>query len=181
MTATVTLRLFKGELDRTEYVFDERTTCILGRANDCVPRLPSDEYHGTVSRHHCLLDINPPDVRVRDLGSLNGTFVNGEKIGQRDARQTPEEGAAVSFPERDLTDGDEIRLGETVFRVAVRLPAGYQTLSLPRCEPAAAARRLVALAHSGHHELMPVAGYTLLRELGRGGMGAVYLARSAGS
>ncbi|SMD22840.1 protein kinase domain-containing protein [Kibdelosporangium aridum] len=202
MTATVTLRLIKGQLDRTEYVFDERTTCILGRADDCVPRLPSDESHRTVSRHHCLLDINPPDVRVRDLGSLNGTFVNGEKIGQREARQTPEEGATVSFPEHDLTDGDEIRLGQTVFRVDIRLPAGYRTLSLSRCakcdgevrgepgdrsgvyvcadcqaEPGAAARRLVELAHSGHHELTPVAGYTLLRELGRGGMGAVYLAR----
>jgi len=36
-----------------------------------------------------LLDINPPDIRVRDFGSKNGTFVNGEKIGQREAYQTP--------------------------------------------------------------------------------------------
>jgi eukaryotic-like serine/threonine-protein kinase len=201
MTATVTLRLARGRLDRTEYEFDERTTCILGRAEDCAPRLPDDEHHRTVSRHHCLLDINPPDVRIRDFGSRNGTFVNGDKIGQREAHQSPEEAAALSFPEHDLTDGDEIRLGETVFRVDIRLPTDQRTLSLTRCvkcdgevgselggrdgeyvcascrdEPSTMAQHLVDLAHSGRRELAPIAGYTLLRELGRGGMGAVYLA-----
>jgi hypothetical protein len=202
MTATVTLRLVEGRLDRTEYVFDERATCLLGRADDCTPRLPSDEYHRTVSRHHCLLDINPPEVRIRDFGSLNGTFVNGEKIGQRETGQTPEEGAALSFPEHDLIDGDTIRLGKTVFQVDIRLPARQPTLSLARCvacdrevgsevggrdgdyvcascrdEPDAMAKLLVNLAHSGRRELAPITGYTLLRELGRGGAGAVYLAR----
>src|ERR1700754_2133023 len=133
MTATVTLRLIRGRLDRTEYVFDERTTCIIGRASGCAPRLPSDEYHRTVSRHHCLLDVNPPDARIRDFGSLNGTFVNGKKIGQREPHQTPEEGAALPFPEHDLADGDEIRLGETVFRVDIRLPPKLRTLTLDRC------------------------------------------------
>jgi pSer/pThr/pTyr-binding forkhead associated (FHA) protein len=41
-----------------------------------------------ISRYHCLLDINSPDIRVRDLGSLNGTIVNGKKIGQRQRNQT---------------------------------------------------------------------------------------------
>ncbi|GIH14275.1 protein kinase domain-containing protein [Rugosimonospora africana] len=196
MTATVTLRLIRGRLDRTEYVFDERTTCVIGRATGCVPRLPSDEYHRTVSRHHCLLDINPPDARVRDFGSLNGTFVNGKKIGQRESHQTPEEGAALPFPEHDLADGDELRLGETVFRVDIRLPPKQRTLTLDRCvacdrelgsqseccagcqaEPGVAAEHLVNLAQGGRRELAPIAGYTLLRELGRGGTGAVYLAR----
>ncbi|WP_430794840.1 FHA domain-containing protein [Trichormus azollae] len=25
--------------------------------------------------------MNPPDIRVRDLGSLNSTIVNGKRIG----------------------------------------------------------------------------------------------------
>jgi hypothetical protein len=200
--ATVTLRLVRGRLERSVYVFTERTTCILGRARDCAVRVPDDGQHRTVSRHHCLLDINPPDARVRDFGSLNGTFVNGRRIGRRDAHQTPQEGAALALPEHDLIDGDEIRLGETVFRVDIKLPAGQRTLSLARCakchrevgselggrsgayicaacrsEPGAVARLLVDGARSGRRELAPIAGYTLLRELGCGGMGAVFLAR----
>ncbi|MBV9125107.1 MAG: FHA domain-containing protein, partial [Planctomycetes bacterium] len=83
MPAKVILQVTKGKLQGQEFVFDERTTCILGRADDCNPRLPNDIHHAAISRHHCLLDINPPDIRVRDFGSRNGTFVNGSKIGQR--------------------------------------------------------------------------------------------------
>lgn len=201
--ATVTLKLVKGHLDRDEFVFDERTTCVLGRADDCVPRLPSDDHHRTVSRHHCLLDINPPDVRIRDFGSLNGTYVNGKKIGQRAKGQTPEEAAALSYPEHDLADGDEIKIGETVFRVAVA--AVKRTLVLATCatcakcgrevggevgdrageyvclacqaEPDSVLKVLLDLARSGQRDVAPIAGYVMVRELGRGGMGAVYLAR----
>jgi hypothetical protein len=59
--AAVTLTVVTGE-DQRRYVFDERTTCVLGRAADCDPRLPDDERHRKVSRHHCLIDINPPDA-----------------------------------------------------------------------------------------------------------------------
>src|SRR5712691_7113677 len=108
MPSKVTLKVTKGKLRGQEFVIDERTTCIVGRAEDCSPRVPNDADHETISRHHCLLDINPPDIRVRDFGSLNGTFVNGKKIGQREAHMTPEEGAQMAFPEYDLHDGDEI-------------------------------------------------------------------------
>lgn len=185
MTSSVTLRLVKGRLEGaepglTEYVFDERTTSVLGRAEDCVPRLPNDERHRTVSRHHCLLDINPPDARIRDFGSLNGTYVNGRKIGQRAAGQTPEQGAAAASAEHDLSHGDEIRLGDTVFRVEIR---GARQRTLVLTDPGAMAKRLVDLARDGDQGLAPIAGYTLIRELGRGGMGAVYLAhhQNAGS
>ncbi|WP_326764480.1 serine/threonine-protein kinase [Streptomyces sp. NBC_01591] len=196
---TVTLTLVEGRLDRTEYVFDERTTAVLGRARDCTLKLPNDEHHRTVSRHHCLLDINPPDIRIRDFGSLNGTFVNDRKIGQRRSDQTPEEGAAQMFPERDLDEGDEIRVGATVFRVGVEVQHTSERLRCKKCgrdvsgesrvrvgeylcascqaEPAAMLRMLLGLAHPGHEELSSIAGFTLLKELGRGGMGAVHLAR----
>src|SRR5690348_11136009 len=119
--ATVTLTLVSGHLDRAAYVFEERTTSVVGRSRDCSPRLPNDEHHRTVSRHHCLLDINPPAIRVRDFGSLNGTYVNGRKIGQRAREETPEEAAAGNYPEHDLADGDEIRIGDTVFRIGVHV------------------------------------------------------------
>ena len=36
---------------------------------------------------------------------------------------TPEEGAKIRFPERDLKDGDQIRVGKTIFRLNVWMPA----------------------------------------------------------
>src|SRR3954447_24422516 len=102
MSAKVTLTVTKGKLEGEEFVFNERTTCIIGRAKDCSPRVPNDQDHKTISRHHCLLDINPPDIRVRDFGSLNGTAVNGQKIGQREKHHTREEAAQIVSQEHDL-------------------------------------------------------------------------------
>nr|WP_266889633.1 FHA domain-containing protein [Trichormus azollae] len=59
----------------------------MGRNSDCNLQL-AKEIDMRISRYHCLLDINSPDIRVRDLGSLNGTIVNGKKIGQRQRNQT---------------------------------------------------------------------------------------------
>ncbi|MGW0120046.1 protein kinase domain-containing protein [Streptomyces sp. NPDC003327] len=204
---TVTLVQVKGRLAGQEHVFTERTTCLLGRAAECVPRLPDDAHHRTVSRHHCLLDINPPEIRVRDFGSRNGTYVNGRPIGRRARGQSPEEGAALVLPEHDLADGDELRIGDTVFRVRVRVPvvarpaspsracaacgrepgegaapeayaqAGEYVCEACRAEPSVVLRLLLDVARGGREDLASLADHDLVRELGRGGMGAVHLAR----
>jgi pSer/pThr/pTyr-binding forkhead associated (FHA) protein len=105
------------ELPEKEFVFEEPAQCLIGRARDCDIQLPGDEGHADVSRHHCLLDIDPPKVRVSDLGSRNGTYVNGEKIGQRIPGQQAEEADIRHMPKRELDDGDEIQVGQAVFRV----------------------------------------------------------------
>lgn len=45
----------------------------IGRNPDCEIML----NHPTVSRSHCRIDLSPAGVRVRDLGSVNGTWING--------------------------------------------------------------------------------------------------------
>lgn len=246
MPPHVTLRVTQGKLAGKEYPFEERTTCLIGRSKDCLVRVPGDLEHRKISRHHCLLDINPPDVRVRDFGSLNGTFVNGRRIGRRKKGQTPEEAAQEKLPEYDLKDGDEIQLGNTVFRVAIHVPvlcaycsaeireeqpqAGpsgtvvclcescrHKAQAVQRSRPArrtepedrkvcmkcgrdvtgeAGANRqgeyicaacrsdplellqiLLQVASTGEQDLVAIEGYQIVKELGRGGMGAVYLAK----
>jgi hypothetical protein len=242
MPARVTLTVTRGPLTGKAFVFDERSTCYVGRHPECQIRVPDDEAHRMISRHHCLLDINPPDVRVRDFGSRNGTWLNGKLIGQRESHQSVEEARGLQFPEHDLKDGDQIGLGTTSFRVAVfkpaacsecgveipeaerklreRLPGVYQCAACrrkaelanrpdppkpkPKCcarcgkdvtgqpgadrpgdfvcpacqaDPFELVRRLLELANAGDSELPAIQGYAIERELGRGGMGAVYLAR----
>jgi pSer/pThr/pTyr-binding forkhead associated (FHA) protein len=115
--------VLSGPLAGHVYECREPAVYVLGRAEECYPRLPSDAEHQDVSRRHCLLSVNPPEVWVQDLGSKNGTHVNGEKIGQR-PRPGSTDGAAPVNPEsrRGLRDGDELGLGRhTTLRVGVHV------------------------------------------------------------
>jgi len=114
----VTLQAVKGHLEEPVLDFEQPAHCVVGRAEDCDVHVMPDLTNITVSRHHCELDINPPHVRVRDLGSLFGTYVNGECIGQRPEGISPEE-ARPGDAQRELTDGDEIQVGEVVMRVGI--------------------------------------------------------------
>ena len=49
---------------------------LIGREQDCHLR-PGTE---SVSRHHCAITIDEFTVRIRDLGSSNGTLINGTRI-----------------------------------------------------------------------------------------------------
>ncbi|HBJ36834.1 MAG TPA: hypothetical protein DDZ51_19175 [Planctomycetaceae bacterium] len=53
-----------------EFVFDQRNCRFAGRGADCSVRVPR-RVDKLISRHHCMLDINPPDIRIRDYDSLN--------------------------------------------------------------------------------------------------------------
>lgn len=111
MPAKVILTITHGPLTGQTFTFEKHTTWLLGEDEDCDLRLPNDQNHCTISRHHCLLEINPPFIRVRDLGSRNGTFVNNMPIGQRRPGQQPKEIEHHFFPEVDLQDGDALALG----------------------------------------------------------------------
>ena len=49
---------------------------VIGRLPDCNLRIESK----ALSRHHAQININDGLVTVKDLGSTNGTFVDGKKI-----------------------------------------------------------------------------------------------------
>jgi pSer/pThr/pTyr-binding forkhead associated (FHA) protein len=48
----------------------------IGRHDDCLIRIRSSQ----VSRRHCELHLDMGKLIVRDLGSSNGTFVNGKRV-----------------------------------------------------------------------------------------------------
>ncbi len=72
---------------------------LIGREEDCHLRPNSD----LVSRHHCVFKLDEYSLRVRDLGSSNGTFVNGERL----------RGEVI------LNTGDKIAVGQLDFEVAI--------------------------------------------------------------
>lgn len=119
MSAKVVLTVTSGCLKGQEYTFHDRTMCSVGRSRDCYLQLPDTWWHRNISRHHCLLDIDPPSVRVRDTGSKNGTFVNGEKIGQRLSDVLADDTTAPDQPDCPLHEGDELRIGDLIFQVGI--------------------------------------------------------------
>jgi len=75
----------------------DSTPVTLGRSSDSDMNLGEDEF---ASAHHARVEPRRDGVWVEDVGSTNGTFVNGIKL------ERP----------RKLTSGDVIRVGETDLR-----------------------------------------------------------------
>jgi pSer/pThr/pTyr-binding forkhead associated (FHA) protein len=79
---------------------------VIGRDPDCQLRPVSSQ----VSRRHAQIDINEDVVTIRDLGSRNGTILNGK---------------AVSRP-TGLQDGDSVIVGPLRLVVAIATSAEAQ-------------------------------------------------------
>jgi pSer/pThr/pTyr-binding forkhead associated (FHA) protein len=113
MATQLILRALTGTLRGQKFMFCAPATCVLGRAPTCQLCLPDD---GTVSRQHCLVELEGESAWVRDLGGRNGTHLNGEKIGQREPER-PADGTVVTQMRQELQDGDELRICHHVFAV----------------------------------------------------------------
>ena len=70
---------------------------IIGRGENCDLRIPLN----SVSRKHCRIELDET-LRVDDMGSSNGTFVNGRRIQSI-----------------ELEPGDTIQIGPVVFVVQI--------------------------------------------------------------
>lgn len=83
---------------------------LIGRGPDCDLRLGVS----AISRHHCMIRIQGGEATLLDLGSSNGTYVNGQRVRSSTVLHT----------------GDEIRLD--TYRFLVNLGDG------PAVDPAEA-------------------------------------------
>lgn len=173
MPGKVRLKVVAGPMTGREFVFEEHDTFLFGRAPECHISLPDDSY---ISRHHFMLEINPPEVCLHDLGSLNGTGVNGVVYGGSNKKA---EKGDQAHAEVQLKDGDQIYAGKTVFALAVEAPRD------PSAQTRNEASRPDAPPNNPHEAATVVvgkvpwtfAGYEVEQELGRGAMGSVHLAR----
>ncbi len=105
----VVLIMFRNGGERRSFsVVRDLTT--IGRREDCDLRVPV----GDVSRKHCRLVLSADNLRVQDLGSSNGTFVNGTKV--QDAFLNP---------------GDTVSIGPVNFVVQIDGVPGEAELSAP--------------------------------------------------
>jgi pSer/pThr/pTyr-binding forkhead associated (FHA) protein len=92
---SVRLAVKEGPHQGREFEFEEHDSFIVGRSARAQFQLPLKDT--SLSRVHFMVEVSPPHCRLTDLGSTNGTRVNGRKI------------SAV-----DLVDGDVIAAGKTV-------------------------------------------------------------------
>lgn len=181
MSASIQLRITEGSAKGKVFDFAAHDTFLLGRHPDCHVHLPEDSF---VSRHHFILEVCPPQACVRDLGSRNGTYVNGRKVGGRKESESPEEGARRAYPEVTLKHGDRIQVGDTALEVAVKqsapaaaVPAAPPVPSFDELNPQQLADLLLKAAKKGKAPRLDIPGYEIEKELGRGGFGVVFRAR----
>ncbi len=177
------LTVTQGPHAGNTFSFNRHDTFLVGRSRRAHFRLPRKDMY--FSRIHFLVEVNPPQCRLMDMGSRNGVYVNGARVQLA-----------------ELKDGDEIRAGRTVLRVAYRpsdstilypvqsapappdVPAPVPLAAVESCpacltalpEPKPPPALCSNCREIADRQSQVVPGYEIVRGLGRGGMGVVSLA-----
>jgi pSer/pThr/pTyr-binding forkhead associated (FHA) protein/prolyl-tRNA editing enzyme YbaK/EbsC (Cys-tRNA(Pro) deacylase) len=116
-----------------EYALAEQSLCLIGRLADNDIALSNDP---TVSAHHARLRCRGTEVVAEDLGSANGTFVNGERITRKKVR--PQDVLRIGFTELCVvSEGGGLRISRhnkqnRLQLQAVRLGRHHKHLQLLR-------------------------------------------------
>jgi pSer/pThr/pTyr-binding forkhead associated (FHA) protein len=98
------LRFISGKYQGGEYPLADAGELVIGRSSELDMVLIED----MVSRKHAKLTVAPEQITIADLGSTNGTFVNGEKVRRA-----------------QLKEGDRILIGTSILKlVAVARQGG---------------------------------------------------------
>lgn len=86
--------------------------------------------HASVSNSHCIISVADGDVTIQDLGSTNGTFINGEAVHTA-----------------KLSDGQNLRLGSVEMAFHADAPAPAANVN-PAAEPGKTRLRVAGLTHA---------------------------------
>ena len=91
------------------------TVTVIGRRQDCDLCIPLM----VISRRHCEINQDQNLLKIRDLGSRNGTLVNGRRID-----------------EADVHPGDQIHIGPLTFGVQIDgEPAEFEPADVAALQP----------------------------------------------
>jgi hypothetical protein len=90
------LRFISGKYQGGEFPLEENREVLVGRSSDLDMVLVEE----MVSRKHARLQLSQGRIEIEDLGSTNGTFVNGERISRM-----------------SVGEGDRILIGSNILRV----------------------------------------------------------------
>jgi len=97
------LRFISGKYQGGEYPLTEGQEIVIGRSSELDMVLVEE----MVSRRHARIQLNNGVITIEDLGSTNGTFINGEKI----QRAT-------------LKESDRILIGTSILKVVATAERG---------------------------------------------------------
>lgn len=90
------LRFISGKYQGGEFPIEENREIVVGRSSDLDMVLVEE----MVSRKHAKIELRNGSIQIEDLGSTNGTFVNGERIVKS-----------------QLKEGDRILIGSNILKV----------------------------------------------------------------
>jgi pSer/pThr/pTyr-binding forkhead associated (FHA) protein len=132
------LRFISGKYQGGEFPLRPHREIVIGRSSDLDMVLVED----MVSRKHAKIITDDKTVTIQDLGSTNGTFVNGEKV------RTSE-----------IKDGDRILIGTSIIKLIAT--GGELSTSMTENEArsrlaVAANKRPVTKSMSGSIEEIPL-------------------------
>jgi hypothetical protein len=129
------LRFISGKYQGAEFPLEDAPEIVVGRSSDLDMVLVED----MVSRKHARIECTD-EIAIEDLGSTNGTFVNGERIKRA-----------------KLKEGDRVLIGTSIIKVVLADSVALApSSSRRRVKPAASSNRNQVRGMSGALDEIPL-------------------------